>query len=94
MNEEGIPEPNDRAGSGQAYVPGLTRGEAKEYRPSNSEALRDYEIIIKFVNRGCIVSVGCKSIAFESVLSAMKEINEYVNNPYENQNKWRALLDS
>jgi hypothetical protein len=94
MNEEGIPEPNDRAGSGQAYVPGLTRGEVKEHRPSNSEILREYEVTIKFLNRGCIVNVGCKAIAFESVTSAMKEVNEYVNAPFETQKKWRAVLDS
>jgi hypothetical protein len=99
MNEEGLmPEPMGRAELGQEqqldHVPGLTRGEAKEHRPSNSEVLRDYEITIKFLNRGCIVCVGCKSIAFESVTSAMKEINEYVNSPFETQKKWRALLDS
>ena len=100
MNEAGLlPNPNDRAELGQEqppldHVPGLTRGEAKEYRPSNSEALREYEITIKFLNRGCIVCVGCKSIAFESVISAMKEINEYVNAPFETQKKWRAVLDS
>lgn len=104
MNEEGLlPNPNDRAELGQVqppldHVPGLTRELdticGKEYRPSNSEALREYDITIKFLNRGCIVNVGCKSIAFESVTSAMNEINEYVNAPYETQKRWRAVLDS
>ena len=66
---------------------------AKEYKPSNTEALREYEIRIQFLHRGCIVHVGCKSVAFETVESAMKEVNDYVNNPWELQNKWRALLD-
>ena len=64
----------------------------KEYRPSNQEALREYELRIQFLNRGCIVHVGCKSIAFETVESAMTEVNEYVNNPWESQQRWRKIL--
>jgi len=60
---------------------------------SNQQALQEYEIGIRFLSRGCIVNVGCKTIAFETVESAMKEINEYVNNTYETQQKWRKLLD-
>ena len=66
--------------------------EPKEYRPSNQESLREYEIRLHFLNRGCIVHVGCKSIAFETVESAMKEVNEYVNNPFDSQVKWRKIL--
>jgi len=65
----------------------------KEYRPSNQEALREYEIRLQFLNRGCIVHVGCKSIAFETVESAMKEVNEYVNNTWDSQQRWRKLLN-
>jgi hypothetical protein len=65
---------------------------AKEYRPSNQESLREYEIRIQFLNRGCIVHVGCKSIAFETIESAMKEVNDYVNNTWESQLKWRKIL--
>jgi hypothetical protein len=64
-----------------------------EYKPSNQQALLEYEINIRFLSRGCIVQVGCKNIAFETAESAMKEINEYVNNTYETQQKWRKLLD-
>ena len=64
----------------------------EEYKPSDAECLRDYEITIKFLHRGCIVSVGCKAIAFESVDSAMLEINNYVANPYEAQKKWRKIV--
>jgi len=64
----------------------------KEYRPSNSELLKEYEIRLQFLSRGCIVQVGCKNIAFETVESAMKEVNEYVNNPFECQQKWRKIL--
>jgi len=64
----------------------------EEYRPSNQEALREYEIRIQFLHRGCIVHVGCKSIAFESIESAMVEVNDYVNNTWEIQKKWRKIL--
>ena len=43
----------------------------EEYRPSNQEALKEYEIRLQFLNRGCIVHVGCKSIDFETIESAM-----------------------
>ena len=65
----------------------------ENYKPTNQQALKEYEIRIQFLSRGCIVNVGCKSIAFETTESAMKEINEYVNNTYETQQKWRKLLD-
>jgi hypothetical protein len=68
--------------------------EVKEYRPSKSDCLREYEINIRFLSRGCIVRVGCKEIAFEDVSKAMAEINEYVTgDTYEIQKKWRKLLD-
>ena len=64
----------------------------EEYRPSNQEALREYEISIRFLNRGCVVGVGCKSIAFESVKNAMDAINDYVTNPWDEQQKWKQIL--
>jgi hypothetical protein len=64
----------------------------EEYRPSNQEALKEYEIRLHFLSRGCIVHVGCKSIAFETVESAMKEVNDYVNNTWESQQRWRKIL--
>jgi hypothetical protein len=74
-------------------IPEPTQEKTQEYRPSNQQVLPEYEINIRFLSRGCIVQVGCKTIAFETVESAMKEINEYVNNTYEVQQKWRKLLD-
>jgi hypothetical protein len=65
----------------------------KEYRPSNQQVLQEYELKIQFLSRGCVIHIGCKAIAFETIESAMKEVNEYVNNTYETQKKWRKLLD-
>jgi hypothetical protein len=77
-----------------AEAPQVERvSEPKEWRPSNAEALREFEIRIKFLNRGCIVSVGCKEIAFEDYTNAMAAINNYVANPWDEQQKWRKILD-
>jgi len=64
-----------------------------EYKPSNKQCLRDYEILIRFLSRGCVIRVGCQEIAFESAEEAMKELNEYVNNTYDTQQKWRKILE-
>lgn len=66
----------------------------QEYKPTNQQVLQEYEIRLQFLSRGCVVYVGCKSIAFESVESAMRELNEYVNNTYETQKKWREFLNA
>lgn len=60
--------------------------------PPKQYFLQEYKVEIEFMARGCVISVGCKKIPFESVEDAMKELNEYVNNPYEIQQKWRKLL--
>lgn len=67
---------------------------SQEYKPTNQQVLQEYEIRLQFLSRGCVVYVGCKSIAFETVESAMKEVNEYVNNTYETQKKWREFLNA
>jgi hypothetical protein len=63
-----------------------------DYRPSNKEALREHEIRIRFLSRGCVVSVGCQEIAFESVKNAMDAINDYIVNPYNEQQRWKPIL--
>ena len=65
----------------------------KEYRPSKREALKEYNISIEFLDRGCMVRVGCKSIAFEDVEEAMVAIVNYTKNPWESQQEWRKILD-
>ena len=82
--QEARPEP-------QVAVPSP---QEKEWRPSKEEALREYEINIRFLSRGCIVRVGCKEIPFEDVSNAMAQLNEYVSgDTYEIQKKWRNLLE-
>lgn len=65
----------------------------EEYRPSRVQALQEYEIKIKFLSRGCIVSVGCKDIAFEKISDAMTALNNYVAEPYDSQKHWYSIFD-
>jgi len=65
----------------------------KEYKPKKQEILRDYEINIRFLSVGCIISVGCRQIPFRSVKEAMDELNKYINNPYEEREKWFKIID-
>ena len=73
--------------------PQMEKCAVEEYRPSNQDLLREYELTIRFLHRGCVVRVGCKEIAFEDHTNAMAAINAYVNNPWEEQKKWRKILD-
>jgi len=43
--------------------------------------LKNYNVEITFFNRGCMVKVGCKSLAFESIEQAMAEIVAYTKDP-------------
>jgi hypothetical protein len=63
------------------------------YRPSNKQALREHEIRIEFLDRGCIIRIGCKSIAFENTENAMDALVAYTKNPWELQQHWRKILD-
>lgn len=60
----------------------------KEYRPSRSECLKEYQINIRFLSIGCLVEVGCKSIPFSTINEGMKALNDYVANPYETRKIW------
>ena len=43
--------------------------------------LKNYDIKIEFFDRGCVVRVGCKSLAFKSVEEAMAELVAYTKDP-------------
>jgi hypothetical protein len=45
------------------------------------EILKRWEIKILPLDRGCTVSVGCKSVAFDSIDTAMEVVKQYVYNP-------------
>ena len=60
----------------------------KEWQPSRQECLRDYEVKIRFLTLGCIVSVGCKEIPFTTIKEGMEALNQYVAKPYEVKQIW------
>jgi len=43
--------------------------------------LKHWNIEISFFDRGCLVRVGCKSFAFESIEQAMAELVAYTKDP-------------
>jgi hypothetical protein len=45
--------------------------------------LKNYDIKIEFFDRGCVVKVGCKSLAFKSVEEAIAELTAYAKDPIE-----------
>jgi hypothetical protein len=63
------------------------------WKPSRIEALRYHEVSIKFLNRGVVVTVGCKQIAYESIETFMTAFNNYVERPYDVQETWRKSFD-
>jgi hypothetical protein len=65
---------------------------AKEYIPSRMECLKNYQINIEFLSLGCIVRVGCMTIPFTFIDDAMDAIKEYINNPYEERQRWEKLI--
>lgn len=65
----------------------------QEYIPSKTSMLREFEINIQFLSRGCVIRVGCKSIPFESLELAMTQLNRYVNDPYTTRKEWEKILD-
>ena len=85
MRMEGAPRGYDRG-------PELKSGEV--YKPKKQELLREYEIRLRFLSVGCVVSVGCKEIPFRDIKEAMDYINKYVENPFEEGMKWREIFES
>jgi hypothetical protein len=78
---------NDSEVTNQSMTGSLT-GLAKEYKPSRMECLRDYQVGIKFLSIGCVISVGCKDVPFSTVKEGMEALNDYVSNPYETRKIW------
>jgi hypothetical protein len=65
------------------------QAKVEQWKPSRSECLRDYQVGIKFLSIGCIISVGCKEVPFSTVKDGMKALNDYVANPYETRTIWQ-----
>lgn len=88
--QETMPEPTDERIVG--YEEDLAEAIPK-LRQTKQDLLREYEIKLSFLNKGCIVKIGCKSIAFETNEKAMKEITRYVNDPYKVYEEWMKVFN-
>jgi len=64
----------------------------EQWQPSRQECLRDWEVKIKFLTLGCVISVGCKEIPFTTIKEAMEALNEYVARPYETRQAWEKIF--
>jgi len=63
------------------------------YKPSAHDVRKRHGINIEFLDSGCVVRIGCKSIAFTNYQSAMSELNEYVKDPITAYQKWDRELN-
>ena len=57
------------------------------------EYLKEYEIRIRFLSRGCVITVGCREVPFTSIEEAMLALNAYVTNPRDEIGKWNDLFN-
>jgi hypothetical protein len=65
----------------------------EDYRRPRQQQLKEYDVRIKFLSIGMVISIGCKEIPFTSVEQGMEELNAYVKNPHEERKRWDAILD-
>jgi len=95
------PEPERPATGVEGYMAGLTkelREEAPMPEPSvkkqtKQQILQEYPIGIRFLSKGCVVEVGCKTIAFTTVEEAMQAIQYYVADPETVGEYWRGQFN-
>ena len=74
---------------GEAVKPCESNEEREQRR--RLEILQKWDIGIQVLNRGCVVKVGCKSIAFTNIEEAYKEIGRYLENPLLVANEYGFL---
>jgi hypothetical protein len=74
-----------------ATMNGADCRKVQEKRP-RSEALKEYEVRIKFFTLGCVVSVGCREVPFTSIAEGMQALNAYVADPDGEAQKWNELF--
>jgi hypothetical protein len=67
---------------------------SKEYRPSDNDILRQYEITLKYLSKGMIITIGCKQIAFSDNKEGLDALNAYINNPNDESDKWHKILNN
>lgn len=76
-----------------SHVPEPQNDYSDQYIPTADQLRQQYEVTIQFFTSGCVVRVGCKSIAFTDPLAAMAELTDYVKDPAASYKKWSKALD-
>ena len=84
LPEEEVPQPVNEAPMREQY---------EQYKPSADEIRKRHGINIEFLDSGCVVRIGCKSIAFTNYQSAMSELAAYVKDPIAAYQKWGRELN-
>ena len=69
-------------------------GRLNDHKPTNQETLREHAIRIEFQSSGCVVFVGCKSVAFSNNIDAINAIMDYVNNPIIKKQEWENKFNN
>ncbi len=76
-----LPEPEQEMPQCLEEPPKPCESEEQRDERKKREILKRWEIGILMLDRGCVVKVGCKNIAFTSIEAAYKEIGRYLENP-------------
>lgn len=65
----------------------IERPTCVENKPSRLRLLRSNTIQIEFLESGCIVRIGCKSVAFTTIDEAWDALGDYISNTVEEYDK-------
>lgn len=87
------PEPIADQRLGHDSRVGMSESVKEDYIRRRQEQLRDYEIRIKFLSVGMVISVGCKDIPFTSVEEGMAALVAYTQNPHEEAKRWNTIFN-
>jgi hypothetical protein len=79
--------------SGHGLRVAIPEGLKEDYRRPRQEQLKDYEVRIKFLSIGMVISIGCKEIPFTSVEEGMAALVSYTQNPHDETKRWNAIID-
>ena len=82
MEGIGVPEPTPING----YDAPKRSCISKEIQDIN--VLKSYDITMKFMDQGMLISVGCKSFAFSTREEGLTKLNEYLNDPEKVREQW------
>ncbi len=68
-------------------------GQAKEYKRSKQDILKEYDINIRFLSVGCVIRVGCREVAFGTREAAINSLNDYFRDPQASIEFWNKKFN-